>query len=181
MLGYIIVAIVFSVFSLIWGYRRACESIVHDIQTKSYFTYGGRVYECSSIYKGKTLAQIEALQHIPSYAHPLTQKIDLPIAPVTLDKIKFLSEDAKDKILKESDPDSANLKRLFNFPPSDYKHCCLACLDKDGYMRDRMYMCSICGNKRCPKAENHKFKCTNSNAVGQKGELEIFYVGIKEE
>lgn len=33
-------------------------------------------------------------------------------------------------------------------------------------------LCLVCGNKRCPKAEDNKFKCTNSNEDGQIGELE---------
>lgn len=36
----------------------------------------------------------------------------------------------------------------------------------------RMYVCLKCGNKRCPKIIDHRFKCTGSNAVGQVGELE---------
>jgi hypothetical protein len=32
--------------------------------------------------------------------------------------------------------------------------------------------CPKCGKSRCPKAGNPDFKCTNSNAVGQVGELE---------
>lgn len=32
--------------------------------------------------------------------------------------------------------------------------------------------CQKCGNKRCPKAENHAYKCTGSNDVNQTGELE---------
>lgn len=35
-----------------------------------------------------------------------------------------------------------------------------------------MVLCPTCGNKRCPRAENPLFKCTNSNAVGQVGELD---------
>lgn len=31
----------------------------------------------------------------------------------------------------------------------------------------RFHVCSICGNKRCPKAFNCFRACTNSNAVGQ--------------
>jgi hypothetical protein len=42
----------------------------------------------------------------------------------------------------------------------------------DQTLRLIMPLCPICGNKRCPKAENDQFKCTNSNAVGQIGELE---------
>lgn len=30
-------------------------------------------------------------------------------------------------------------------------------------------VCKICGNKRCPHANDHNNECTNSNEVGQKG------------
>lgn len=33
----------------------------------------------------------------------------------------------------------------------------------------RFIVCPDCGNKRCPKANNHANACTNSNAPGQKG------------
>lgn len=36
-----------------------------------------------------------------------------------------------------------------------------------------MMLCPMCGNKRCPKAYWHEYKCTNSNAKGQAGELDI--------
>lgn len=32
-----------------------------------------------------------------------------------------------------------------------------------------MIVCPLCGNKRCPHANNHRFDCTNSNEPGQKG------------
>ena len=35
-----------------------------------------------------------------------------------------------------------------------------------------MVVCPKCGNKRCPKARHHKWKCTNSNDTHQIGELE---------
>lgn len=35
----------------------------------------------------------------------------------------------------------------------------------------RMFLCAICGNKRCPHAADHRLVCTNSNAPGQKGSL----------
>jgi hypothetical protein len=31
----------------------------------------------------------------------------------------------------------------------------------------RMVLCVKCGNKRCPRAQDHRFKCTNSNELGQ--------------
>ena len=33
----------------------------------------------------------------------------------------------------------------------------------------RFVVCPNCGNKRCPKANDHRNDCTNSNEVGQKG------------
>lgn len=33
----------------------------------------------------------------------------------------------------------------------------------------RFVVCPDCGNKRCPKANNHENECTNSNEVGQPG------------
>ena len=37
------------------------------------------------------------------------------------------------------------------------------------YVLNHMIVCPHCGNKRCPKANNHRNACTNSNDVGQKG------------
>lgn len=35
----------------------------------------------------------------------------------------------------------------------------------------RMFLCPDCGNKRCPKATNHRFDCTGSNEPGQPGSI----------
>ena len=34
-----------------------------------------------------------------------------------------------------------------------------------------MILCKDCGNKRCPQALDHRYKCSRSNDVGQVGEL----------
>lgn len=34
------------------------------------------------------------------------------------------------------------------------------------------HVCPKCGNKRCPKADNHAFVCTGSNEPGQIGVLD---------
>lgn len=34
---------------------------------------------------------------------------------------------------------------------------------------NRMILCPRCGNKRCPKANDHRNDCTASNARGQPG------------
>lgn len=33
----------------------------------------------------------------------------------------------------------------------------------------RMFVCTACGNKRCPHAADHRNACTGSNAPGQNG------------
>lgn len=33
----------------------------------------------------------------------------------------------------------------------------------------RLIVCPVCGNKRCPHANDHRNACTNSNAPGQPG------------
>lgn len=37
------------------------------------------------------------------------------------------------------------------------------------YTWQYMIVCPECGNKRCPRANNHEHACTNSNELGQKG------------
>jgi hypothetical protein len=33
----------------------------------------------------------------------------------------------------------------------------------------KMFLCPTCGNKRCPKATDHRLDCTDSNEPGQAG------------
>lgn len=35
----------------------------------------------------------------------------------------------------------------------------------------KMILCPVCGNKRCPKASDHRLACTGSNAPGQDGSV----------
>lgn len=37
------------------------------------------------------------------------------------------------------------------------------------YILGRMFLCPFCGNKRCPKATDHRLDCTRSNDPGQPG------------
>lgn len=49
--------------------------------------------------------------------------------------------------------------------------CCIKC-DEHNPPGERwwgMYVCKTCGNKRCPKANNHELECTRSNEPGQPG------------
>ncbi|MCP4991945.1 MAG: hypothetical protein GY928_39610 [Colwellia sp.] len=35
----------------------------------------------------------------------------------------------------------------------------------------KMILCPMCGNKRCPKASDHRLDCTGSNNIGQAGSI----------
>lgn len=59
---------------------------------------------------------------------------------------------------------------------TEYKCWCYNCLD--GLLDsetmlpmslNRFIVCPDCGNKRCPKATDHRLECTNSNDPGQPG------------
>lgn len=64
-------------------------------------------------------------------------------------------------------------------------HCCHRCLEdfrnqrrNQGanrneltFMRCMMILCPNCGNKRCPKASDHRMLCSGSNAPGQAGSV----------
>lgn len=59
--------------------------------------------------------------------------------------------------------------RLALVSASGYKGCmCHACAPPEVKFCT-MLLCPDCGNKRCPKANDHRNACTNSNATGQKG------------
>ena len=49
---------------------------------------------------------------------------------------------------------------------------CRRCIDERGERPTWFIVCPKCGNKRCPKASDHRFRCTGSNALGQTGETE---------
>ena len=53
---------------------------------------------------------------------------------------------------------------------------CRYCLEKRDLAKgllfpSRMPLCPTCGNKRCPKANNHTFPCSGSNEPGQTGSV----------
>ena len=54
----------------------------------------------------------------------------------------------------------------------DAEECgCWRCIRERGEVRVRMILCPACGNKRCPKASDHRLECTGSNESGQPGSV----------
>ena len=52
-------------------------------------------------------------------------------------------------------------------------HACLVGVAEHGLpiTFQRMILCPDCGNKRCPKASNHRHQCTESNEPNQHGSI----------
>lgn len=61
------------------------------------------------------------------------------------------------------------VKQLPNMPALGEKCPCLTCLLQAGRLVWWMVVCEECGNKRCPKANDHRYECTGSNEPGQPG------------
>jgi hypothetical protein len=50
--------------------------------------------------------------------------------------------------------------------------CHRCCEEQTGHKHlFRMVLCPTCGNKRCPKATDHRLECTGSNSPGQEGSV----------
>lgn len=48
---------------------------------------------------------------------------------------------------------------------------CHRCYHENNTLVDRMIVCPKCGNKRCPRASDHRLECTGSNEPGQPGSV----------
>ncbi len=56
--------------------------------------------------------------------------------------------------------------------PPDYDcHRCFKEQPNKWPFLSKMILCPACGNKRCPKASDHRLECTGSNEPGQPGSV----------
>jgi len=66
-------------------------------------------------------------------------------------------------------PDDGYLK---GNPKDGSKGCdCWRCMREKGRTVTFYILCDICGNKRCPRASDHRLECTHSNEAGQEGSV----------
>jgi hypothetical protein len=70
-----------------------------------------------------------------------------------------------DRLVKDPTSDSMSAAGLIRAMKASYCGACWRCVP--GYMF--MRVCSLCGNKRCPHANDHRNPCTESNDAGQPG------------
>lgn len=78
------------------------------------------------------------------------------------------------EILNQEEQRITKVTRINNL--SEIQCWCYNCLSEQNIMfhgmpiiSQFMIVCPICGNKRCPKATDHRNECTHSNEPGQKG------------
>ena len=53
----------------------------------------------------------------------------------------------------------------------DGNYDCHRCYKENDALVNKMILCSECGNKRCPRASDHRLDCTGSNEPGQPGSV----------
>lgn len=96
-----------------------------------------------------------------------TERTDLSL----LDWLRHAQQESMDQVIyleaairKEEERIDAS---LFADVKPNPACACAACNPKAWWM----VLCSICGNKRCPHADNHIYACSHSNESGQVGML----------
>lgn len=53
----------------------------------------------------------------------------------------------------------------------DGNYDCHRCYQENDARVNKMIVCPVCGNKRCPRASDHRLECTGSNEPGQAGSV----------
>lgn len=159
----IIFCVMLGLVCLFLGYSAGCRKIASDCENKGYFTAFGTEYHA--------ISKIGQDGKISEFCPPFADGV--------LGKIKFL--DTKSSHLSRTksmhailtEDEALKYRRLLtDAMQKDSKYYdCVQCCQDDGAIQNRMILCPECGNKRCPKAQNHRMLCTNSNEVGQLGVL----------
>lgn len=161
------------------GYYLCQYIIVHECFAHGRFKAQGVAFSCSRYieYEGDKGVPEAILEHEERQNEKYRDSVDQAhaIAPSTLDKLKWLDPKTKDDLLgigKKHEAIGEEVYRL-NIMGAELKgHDCLQCFKDAGDRPRIMILCSTCGNKRCPKAEDHRYKCTGSNDPDQVGQFE---------
>lgn len=163
---YLLGALVGFIATLLVGFWAGRLSIADACLTRGVFNVSGIEYECIGIFK-----QDRSEYGLPDVLRD--EQDNGAFAENTLAKLKFLDLKARDDLKyksdqKQTEPDKAHRDFFGKVRHYDCGQCCRDA----GDIPRTMILCPTCGNKRCPKASNHLFKCSHSNAVGQVGELD---------
>lgn len=168
----LIVLWVFAVFgvllALFVGYRAGRISCADQCMNQGGFTVSGIEYSCIDLYK----------KDDPSMGLPdvLLPPDNGAFAADTLEKLKFLKPVDRQKLTTTADLTESPVQakpslngRRSPFFAEDKHHDCAQCYRDAKTTPRSMICCTRCGNKRCPKADNHRYACTRSNEPDQTG------------
>ena len=161
------------------GYYWCQGKIIRDCLAHGSFKAHGLTFNCSRHieYEGDKGVPEAILEHEERQTEKYKDSVDQAhaIAPSTLDKLKWLAPKTKDDLLGIGEKHGAMGEEAYrlNIMGAELKgHDCLQCFKDAGDRPRIMILCSTCGNKRCPKAEDHRYKCTGSNEPDQVGQFE---------
>lgn len=161
------------------GYFLCQYMIVHECFAHGRFKVLGVTFSCSRHIgcEGDKGVPEAILEHEEQQKEKYKDSVEqaYAIAPSALDKVKWLDPKTKDDLLgigKKQATMGEEAYRL-NIVGKELKgHDCLQCFKDAGDTPRIMILCSTCGNKRCPKAQDHRYKCTASNEPDQVGQFE---------
>ncbi len=151
MLFLTVLAFAIVILALFVGFHLGKTHCANECMTEGVFTVSGIEYSCIGYYN----------KNDPNAGMPdvLLPPDNGAFAPNTLDKLKFL---------RPTERQTLETKPIFS---QGKQYDCSQCYRDAKTLPLSMVVCDTCGNKRCPKALNHRFVCTNSNALNQIGTL----------
>jgi len=112
----------------------------------------------------------------PSKGTSMTKDEALKLA---LEALKTIDEAMPFPVAKLA---QAAIKEALAQPVPESSACCHACFKASGaILMTRMILCPTCGNKRCPRASDHRLECTDSNEPGQTGSVYTAFLPVQAE
>lgn len=156
-----VLGVVFLV-SFLGGFMLARSILVTHCDEYGGFEYKGRHYRVIQRFRIDGLFEglPDALKDLPQGLSPLASRSP-PFAEGTLNKIKVIKPDHAEDLQKRDAP--VEKRQFFH----DKSFGCVQYYKNAGLPQNKMVLCPECGNKRCAKAQNHRYQCTKSNDAFQ--------------
>lgn len=165
-----IALIAMFIVTLVIGFKAGRLSVADECLTRGGFSVGDTDYSCIGIYKKDNphLGLPDALlgPDNGAFAENTLAKLKF-IKPVDRQKLSTMKDGESKKDLFDPFKGYGQPRRELFGEIKDYD--CVQCCKDAGDIQRSMILCPKCGNKRCPKAQNHRNACTRSNEPGQVG------------
>ncbi len=157
MMIYIVVALIIFVLALGAGFHAGRLYCADQCLTKGGFSFNEYDFSCL------VTTRDNPFNGLPDVLRDPEDQDNGAFAENTLGKLKFLKPTA----IQELSRAGAEAKPVRSFFGTGAEYDCVQCCKDADDIQSRMILCRECGNKRCPKAQNHRMQCTRSNEPGQ--------------